>query len=944
MEKNDIQNKKNFFILKMESRYNNKYKKKQKKLFRQKSDISKLNNTSRLKKKNYPYLINSNSKINFNENTIIDIRKGKQISPIKKLQYIGSYKSKNNNNNSNNRPHSNSYRKLPKINHILINDKLNTNSYLNLDTEKINQEKDQLGKLIKNLKKELFLIKKENKEKDEILNTKEKEINDIISMTNSSFGDNGYNLPQNYNFNSVTNENKNIYLEANMLQNNPSFNLYLKIKKEIKNFNNEIKEERQKIDMLKHSVMYTKIKEINVEYNTLEEQINKISSLINNALSIKENNYKKLKEISDFEYNINIKNNLLNELRQRLKDLNEEKIHLEKDIKNMEYNLIVKKDKVNINKRKLNSLIEKNKRLSNDQVIKIQDYKKIENKDVSLKSIYISKISKLQKLSNSYKNQFKYNELIINKLKEKKKQLIENINLNKNIKYDNLFLMLKKNNNKKKNNKDDKNKSEENSNKNKINIISDKDRLEIDQLRMEYKSIKNYEKKIEEKYKEYLEKINQINENNNQQIIDNENLGNENVQNQLEFGIDKNNPYYTENEDNKPEINNKFTSTQFNQFTYILFKNFEAKDIVSDEAINKIINPFIKILEDNKLNLVEYPSDKFEFITEEYTKIILNSLNSENNYNHILTKNFVGALLINSGCCVQKLIEFFYTLYNYTKSYIDEEDKFISKLRNKYQEEIRKLYLCINNFLEKEQKEKKFEQFPIYFPLLKIKELIIENDIHIKDKYIEFLFYYLKKNSDNKEKLDELKYTLLNNIIINKDNNTNNENNINYNKVYEKSNFNENILEKINNIDNNMKENIITNDIKEKNNNINNDKEMNTNNDEKKEKYSNNDENITEITNEEYINQINDAIRLIKNGLNKKNLSFDELIKNIKKNVQVENNNIDCFSINDFNEKLKEIDVILSDLKLSCLCNKFSLPNELELINIKNFEEYMNSN
>ena len=43
----------------------------------------------------------------------------------------------------------------------------------------------------------------------------------------------------------------------------------------------------------------------------------------------------------------------------------------------------------------------------------------------------------------------------------------------------------------------------------------------------------------------------------------------------IEFGIDDENPYYTEDNENSPEVSNKFTGWQFNQFPYILFKNFE---------------------------------------------------------------------------------------------------------------------------------------------------------------------------------------------------------------------------------------------------------------------------------------------------------------------------------------------------------------------------------
>jgi hypothetical protein len=122
---------------------------------------------------------------------------------------------------------------------------------------------------------------------------------------------------------------------------------------------------------------------------------------------------------------------------------------------------------------------------------------------------------------------------------------------------------------------------------------------------------------MEEEYKKDKEKIKQINDYIQQQNMVNSNNANneeEKTQNQVEFGIDENNPYYTENEDNQPEIENKFTSTQFNQFTYILFKNFEAKGIVLEESKNKIVNPFIKLVNENKLEMVQYPSEQFNFI------------------------------------------------------------------------------------------------------------------------------------------------------------------------------------------------------------------------------------------------------------------------------------------------------------------------------------------
>ena len=109
----------------------------------------------------------------------------------------------------------------------------------------------------------------------------------------------------------------------------------------------------------------------------------------------------------------------------------------------------------------------------------------------------------------------------------------------------------------------------------------------------------------------------------------------------------------------------------------------------------------------------------------------------------------------------QKLIEYFNILFSYTRNYIFEEEKYLNKLRGKYSEQIENLINCVNNYFD----EKIEENSKNYFPLIKIKELIEENNIQLKDKYVEFLFYFLKKFNDKDAKLEELKYSLLNDIL-----------------------------------------------------------------------------------------------------------------------------------------------------------------------------------
>ena len=103
------------------------------------------------------------------------------------------------------------------------------------------------------------------------------------------------------------------------------------------------------------------------------------------------------------------------------------------------------------------------------------------------------------------------------------------------------------------------------------------------------------------------------------------------------------------------------------------------------------------------------------------------------------------------------------------------------------------------------------------------------------------------------------------------------------------------------------------------------------------------DESATEITIDEYLKQLGEAIESIKNGLKNENVSFKDFVEDKKKVTNVEGKNIEYISINDLNNKFKDIGVILSDLKLSCLCSKYSLQNDLRLINIKSFEEDLES-
>ena len=930
MKKNDLNVNQNLFIKKIKSFQSKKLIQNPKKLFRKKTG-GKDNFTSLYLNQTSPYYNNAKHKFYLKKgnNTNKDYQTEKASSPIRTtFTKLNQFRLKMNHI----RPMSSSVRKLPAIfnsnnnNNCSLN--FSPNSYICLEEEKLHHEKNQLNKLIKYLNKQLKELNKENEAKDVLLNNEEKELNDIIYKSNLTDEEKELNsIILNYQ-NEVNYVGEN---ESVINKNNSSYILILKIRKEIKKFNEKILEETEKINFLKKSIIYTKLKEINVENDFIETQIKKISALLNNSLNIKESNDQKLKEIESFEHNIDIQNSLIEELEFKREMLNKEEKDLQNKIQNIENDNDLIKIQVIKNTKELDTLRKKNKNLLNDKIISSKIIINDENPNQSLKGYYTSKMSQLKKDIHFFRLKNNHDENIMAKLKEQKTQLIESRNQQqKKNNYLNKAEVIK----------------EENNEEDIIPEQIELDEEKIEKLKKIYMTTKNNERILENKYNELIEKFRALfdsyqDQNNKQEVNVNleENKQDENIikdnnnniaQKELEFGINANNPFYTEEENNNPETDLKFNSTQYNQFTYILFKNFESKGIISDESYNKIISPFVEFANEKKLKMVKYPSEQFDIIVEGFTSIILDVINSNNKYNHSLTKIFLSALLINSECDIQKMIEYFAILFSYTKDYKTDEEKYLTKLKNLFTKEVNEINIAIIKYIEKAKKEKqKYEDYlENYFPLIKLKELIEENKINLKDKYIEFLFYYLKQFDDKNAKLDYLKYSKLNDLL---------EDDININPDFSLSEEEK----KLNTEPTKQKD--FDNILKpfNKDNNID-----NANNDEIS-KDANNEQNklddsATEITIDEYMKQLKESLDLIKKVIKVKNISFNQIVEEKKKVMKNEEMDVEYISIDDLNKKLRSLGVNLSDLKLSCLCSKYSLQNDLRLINIKSLEKDLN--
>ena len=808
------------------------------------------------------------------------------------------------------KPQSAYYKKIFREPPNILSKSMYSNSCL--EKEKLYQETYQIKKLIKNLQYQLNKITKENRKKERQLSAKDDEINKII-IKNKDLNNEDEEVKNNY-YNYISN-NSNIN-EIKLIKQNTAVNMLIsKIKREIKLILNETQKENDKLDEMKKMLFISKSKELSIESNLYSEQIKKIKVLIENSIEIKEQNDNKIEEFASLQENIERQNLIIDNLTRENIFLENKQDNLNAKLELLQNDLRAKIEQAKKNDSELNLLSLKNKNLSKDKLI--QKQLNSINEDIfplSLKSLYSDKVSTLKKNINFYKKQIKYSEEMLNKLKEQKKKLIDsNQNLQQKIKIDPNFMgrvptSVKSHK-----------RPQSSISIPKENKLEEKDF--ILKLRKDYKKLREEELSLEKKANIYYNKLKEINISLFEEKEKKSEMEEKKSENQLEFGIDETNPYYTDNEENIPESNIKFTAQQFNQFTYILFKNFEAKYITSNEAANKIINPFLSIIKKNNYEKISYPSSEFDDIIEHLTKIILNVLNSDNEYNHTLTKIFIGALLYNSDCDLNKLVEYFTILFSYTKNYKEDEKKYIEKLKTKYKNETKKLVECITSYILNDLTSSQ------YFSLFKMKDLLDNNQINLKDKYIEFLFYFLKKFDDSEAKLEDLKYSLFNEIVPLGDT-----------TVHSKAFVNKNEEEENDNVDMDKIEDLLNNEKNEINNDENINKEENKEFDYDMDKYKENDINIrtnkTEPNREENIskkkqkkdqiikdnsnilkkkfkqeskkncdiidnindiNNINDNSNINKKSGIKKNLNADlfDDIDNVEKN-NIDNNNIDC--------------------------------------------------
>ena len=743
----------------------------------------------------------------------------------------------------------------------MISTKRKINRYFKIEDEKLSQEIFFLARDIKKKNKRLHLLGCENKKKDRILTEKENEINHIINKKRFSTGnndDNNFDVDKYFKIMDIKNniDTDNIKFDYDLIFNNRELsnstynNLFKRIKYRILKIFKEIKEKEKQINNKKKSMVYTKMKELGINNDLLLYQIKKINTLINNSISVYNKNQTKLKKLQKLERNIHLQRQIINKLNNDYNSMVLEGYNLNISIKKMENTLQKNNIKKFKNNKLINILTNKKQNLSKEKI-----FKELYNKQEKEKYI-----SKLKKLINIYKFNFKVSSDTINDLKKEYNDYFNKKN-QRNIHYINKNDIISKYD---------------------INDNATEPYKNIENLHQIYNSKKNYENLLEDKLAKIKNKLDQIikkyiNENNienNQNIYDETD---EETNEYISFGISEDNPYFSSDEKNIPENTNKFNDVQFGHFAYILFKNFESKNILLNESQINIINPLINAIDKKNIKEIKYNNDDFNFIVNELTKIIMNVLENTNEKNKKLISIFIGALFHNSNYDVTNLIYWLNILFSHTQNFSANEEAFINKLRTKYKD---KLILLYNKIYEYIVENNSNLDIHAYIPLLKMKEIVDANNIELKEEYLEFLCYYMKKFNNPESNLDDLDFYLLNNIFSSESKN---------NEIVATT--------------------------------------------------SNNNNSMTEITNEEYERHLSEIIKLIKIVLINSKINFDTFVKDITFQTEVDGNEYNYFTIENFNDKLRKCNIELSELKLSCLCNKYSIPNNLKYLDKDKLEK-----
>ena len=319
-------------------------------------------------------------------------------------------------------------------------------------------------------------------------------------------------------------------------------------------------------------------------------------------------------------------------------------------------------------------------------------------------------------------------------------------------------------------------------------------------------------------------------------------------------------------------------NSQFSQFTYILLKNFEAKKINYEKAKNGLIIPLMNYY-NTILNENENQQNIQDKINLKFCEIIKNILNFSNQNDLVILKVYFNCI--------------FYEKIKMNNSTNENEkfkimtDYFLSLFNYIYEYNAEKEKIFKNKLKTKYKTEviklknildsKNKDKDNEFISFQDIKNIFIENkDIKLKEKYKEYIIYCMKQYDNNEKSLFDLK---------------------------------------ISKIDDILKEEIMS---KVKENKIN---ELNP-----------------EISLEEYNKNIDSVLVIIKQLMEDEKKDLKEIFGDSLMINYEQNKDKDIITIESFANNLKNRNIKLSELQISCFNKKYCINEKMNGLDIKQIE------
>ena len=282
-----------------------------------------------------------------------------------------------------------------------------------------------------------------------------------------------------------------------------------------------------------------------------------------------------------------------------------------------------------------------------------------------------------------------------------------------------------------------------------------------------------------------------------------------------------------------------------------------------------------------------------EKLSSKFAEIILNILNCNNENDKIVLKLYFNAIysepmisseeLNENNNKIELITQYFLSLFNYIHIYDENEETNIKKrLKSTLNSQIVKLKDLLKENISKNSKTKDNGN---YISIKEIKNIFNNNsDIDMKEKYIEFIIYYMKQFDDANASLLDLNVEKLENIL---------EEPL------------ENDESKINDISPNNE--INSNDSKE------------------------------EVSPTIFNKNIHDVLLLIKKLMTDENKSFRDIFNDSI--VKITKPNADIITLDSLADELNKKNVKLNYLQMSCFNYKYCINEELHALDIEKIEK-----